>query len=217
MTAACRADVDRWSAHHQALALAKTGADPSHAGLCRASLAWLLAAQGPLLRTQVWQHLGRPMPAELDRLEYGQLREAMYPNRQVATVYRILFGIYTGIVPNGIGALGLEDVDWAGDTEVLLMYVKGRTAPESLHLPRRATQLLERWLVLSDPLRRFASAEQRTALWLWSTNHRVAGPAVATMPMSNYNNPAQDWAAARGLHDDHGEPFPIDSRRIRVT
>lgn len=41
---------------------------------------------------------------------------------------RLRSGIYSGIVPDGIADLVTGDVDWAGDSTVLLSYVKGRTA-----------------------------------------------------------------------------------------
>jgi hypothetical protein len=39
-----------------------------------------------------------------------------------------------------------DDIEWAGDEKVLLNYVKGRTAAESLALSRKATRLGEQWL-----------------------------------------------------------------------
>ena len=67
--------------------------------------------------------------------------------------YRLLFGIYSGIVPDGIADLVTGDIDWAGDSTILLSYVKGRTAAESLNLPRPAVRLLEQWLAHSALLR----------------------------------------------------------------
>jgi hypothetical protein len=46
-----------------------------------------------------------------------------------------MFGIYSGIVPDGIDDLLVEDIDWPGDATILLSYVKGRTAAESLGTP----------------------------------------------------------------------------------
>jgi hypothetical protein len=51
------------------------------------------------------------------------------------------FGIYSGIVPDGIADLGVEDVDWAGDSTILLSYVKGRAAAESMNPPSRPLPL----------------------------------------------------------------------------
>ena len=45
--------------------------------------------------------------------------------------YRLLFGVYSGIVPDGIDDLATGDIDWAGDATILLSYVKGRTPPRA--------------------------------------------------------------------------------------
>ena len=69
-------------------------------------------------------------------------------------------------MPDGIDDLVTDDVDWAGDATILLSYVKGRTAAESLNLPRQAVRLLEQWLAHSALLRSFAGRPQRSRLWL---------------------------------------------------
>ena len=55
----------------------------------------------------------------------------MFPHLEVVIAYRLLFGIYSGIVPDGIADLEVGDIDWAGDSTVLLSYIKRRTAAES--------------------------------------------------------------------------------------
>ena len=65
---------------------------------------------------------------------------------EVTAAYRLLLGMYSGIVPDGIADLGVGDIHWAGDATVLLGYVKRRTAAESVTLPRKAVRLLEQWL-----------------------------------------------------------------------
>ena len=59
----------------------------------------------------------------------------LFPHLDALIAYRLLFGIYSGIVPDGIADLVTGDIDWAGDSTILLSYVKGRTAAESLNLP----------------------------------------------------------------------------------
>ena len=90
--------------------------------------------------------------------------QAVFPHLDVLIAYRLLFGIYSGIVPDGIADLVIDDIDWAGDSTILLSYVKGRTAAESLNLPRPAVRLLEQWLAHS------AAAAQL---------HRAAGHAAS--------------------------------------
>jgi hypothetical protein len=50
------------------------------------------------------------------------------------------FGIYSGIVPGGIDDLVTDDIDWAGDSTILLSYVKGRTATS---IERRSARFAE--------------------------------------------------------------------------
>lgn len=42
----------------------------------------------------------------------------------VTLAYRLLFGIYSGIVPDGIDDFGVGNIDWAGDASILLSYVR---------------------------------------------------------------------------------------------
>jgi hypothetical protein len=65
----------------------------------------------------------------------------LFPHLSVVIAYRLLFGVYSGIVPDGIDDLAVDDIDWAGDATILLSYVKGRTAAESLTLPKKAVRL----------------------------------------------------------------------------
>ena len=39
----------------------------------------------------------------------------LFPHLDVAIAYRLLFGVYSGIVPDGIDDLATGDIDWAGD------------------------------------------------------------------------------------------------------
>ena len=55
----------------------------------------------------------------------------LFPHLDVTAAYLLLFGVYSGIVPDGIDDLTTGDIDWAGDASVLLSYVKRRTAAES--------------------------------------------------------------------------------------
>ena len=80
----------------------------------------------------------------------------LFPPQDVVISYRLLFGVYSGIVPDGIEDLATGDIDWAGDASVLLSHVKRRTAAESLNLPRRAVRLLEQSLAHSALLRSLA-------------------------------------------------------------
>src|SRR5207245_3605293 len=90
----------------------------------------------------------------------------LFPHLDVTVACVVLFGVYSGIVPDGIADLGVTGVDWAGDATILLSYVKGRTGAESLNLPRRAVRLLGQWLDHSQLLRGFLPAGQAGQLWI---------------------------------------------------
>jgi hypothetical protein len=59
---------------------------------------------------------------------------ALFVDTSITLAYPTLFGTYSGIVPDGIESLGVEDLDWAGDSTILLRYLKGRTSTERLTL-----------------------------------------------------------------------------------
>ena len=113
----------------------------------------------------------------------------------MVVAYRLLLGVYTGIVPDGIAGLGVSDIDWAGDAAVLLSYVKGRTAAESLTLPRRAVRLLEQWLEHSAPLRDHAPSglrDSRGSTTLTAATGRRTGTPCRT------HRPRNDGAGTTG-------------------
>jgi hypothetical protein len=156
---ACRHDVDEaFARHRQALRSAARGRDPRDGGWIVDNQRWLLMRLGPLSDRQAGEYIGR---TENWVSKHGGIRAAsneLFPTASLVVAYRILLGVYTGIVPDGVASLGIGDIDWAGDASVLLSYVKGRTAAESRTLPRRAARLLEQWLEHSaarpDPLLR---------------------------------------------------------------
>jgi hypothetical protein len=49
----------------------------------------------------------------------------------VTVAYLLGFGICSGVVPDGIGDVVVDDIDWAGDASILLSYIKGRTGAEA--------------------------------------------------------------------------------------
>jgi hypothetical protein len=203
---ACRDDVgEAFARHRKAVKLAARGQDPRDGGWTPANKRWLLARAGPLSDVQAGEYTGRSATWVARR--GGGIRaasEELFPSVNVVIAYRLLLGIYTGIVPDGIAGLGIGDIDWAGDASVLLAYVKGRTAAESRTLPRRAVRLLEQWLEHSAQVREHAPAELRGSLWLY---YSYSGPArwQTTAGVSSQ----QLWAARHGLS--------VDRRRIRTT
>jgi hypothetical protein len=128
LTVACAAVADdSYAAHKRALAAAARGRHPSEGGWSRDNVSWLLARAGP------GRHCGVRCPAgcsdQIVRSRGGFFEAStdLFPFLDVVIAYRLLFGVYSGIVPDGIEDLATGDIDWAGDATILLSYVKGRT------------------------------------------------------------------------------------------
>ncbi|MEV1172126.1 hypothetical protein [Nonomuraea sp. NPDC049784] len=205
------------------LELAKSGGDPRggdrRAGVVAEDLAHLLMGQGPLLRDDLAAYLGRPASWVTDTgtsARLAELRESLFPSKDIVFAFKVLFGAYSGIVPDGIAALGVGDIDWAGDGAILLDYVKRRTGPESVRLPKGAVRLLERWLDHSAPARLFAGDELRNELWLVTVGAGTgAGQLIRRMGRKAGYSGA--WVSRHGLKADDGSAFPLHSARIRTT
>jgi hypothetical protein len=202
----CRQVVDQaFTAHRRALRAAARGQDPRTGEWNADNQRWLLMRLGPCSDRQVGEYLGRPTGSSVSKR--GGIRTAsdeLFPDVNVVIAYRLLLGIYTGIVPDGIAGLGIDDIDWAGDATVLLSYIKRRTAAESLTLSRRAVRLLEQWLEHSAVTRDHAPEHLRGGLWLY---YAYSGPSrwQTTTGVSSHHK----WARSYGLS--------VDRRRIRTT
>ncbi|MEV6651835.1 hypothetical protein [Streptomyces sp. NPDC051219] len=219
----CRAVVnDSWGRHRRALALAARGAEPSTgADHSPQDIAWLLLRDGPFPDRPVYRAETRDTKStQWDlRRAVRQVRSDLFPHPVVQVAYSVLFGMYCGVVPDGIDDLKLDGLEWTGDTAMLITYIKGRTARESSHLPARAVRLLERWLEYSAPLRSLADDELRGQLWIsyspkWFTTSGGFSPIVGPPPGTNRH---RDLVKQVGLVDDAGNPFVIHRGRIRAT
>ena len=104
---------------------------------------------------------------------------------------------------------------WAGDSVILLSYVKGRTAAESLNLPRRAVRLLEQWLSHSALLRSHASPECRGDLWL--RLNKPGGTRIWDRGGAAGRVAVQRWIERHGVTSDDGGPLKVHRSRIRTT
>lgn len=209
----CRTLVDEaFAAHQAALVAAERAQDPAKDGWTLDNGRWLLARLGPVTRQTILLHMGVSHHAVRGR-GLQRVQQELFPQPAVVIAYQLLFGAYSGIVPDGIDSLGLVDIDWAGDQSVLLSYVKGRTARESLNLPKKAVRLLEQWLAHSALLREFAPAEARTTLWL-RFRPNTSG-AVETVRITDPSIRA--WVRRHGLNSDSGEPLAVHRQRIRTT
>ncbi len=211
----CRTIVDEsYGAHQQALAAAERGQHPRIGGWTPENLRWLLARLGPMSSTDFGAEVGCTKAAVQQRGGFCQASGEMFPTNDTLIAYRLLFGAYSGIVPDGIDDLGVDDIDWAGDATILLSYLKRRTAAESLTLPRRAVRLLGQWLSHSALLRSFADEQQRHRLWLGLSQ---PGHYVIGIGSSSARTSIQRWVLRYGVKNDDGGALKIHRSRIRTT
>ena len=213
LAAACAAVADAaFAAHKEALAAAARGNQPGKDRWSRENIAWLLARTGPVGAARLGQLAGCSPGVARRKSGFQDVSADLFPTLDTVIAYRLLFGIYSGIVPDGIADLTASDIDWAGDASVLLSYVKRRTAAESLNLPRRAVRLLEQWLGHSALLRSHAGSGDRERLWL-GTSH-----SGGDMLIKNVNRVAiQRWVLRHNVTSDDGGPLKIHRSRIRTT
>ncbi|MGH9062486.1 MAG: hypothetical protein ACRD0L_00625 [Acidimicrobiales bacterium] len=211
---ACTATIEESNASHQkALAAAARGQDPATGDWSSDNLAWLLAHAGPSTVAGLGAHVGISVQTARKRGGFAEASRGLFPHLDVTVAYLLAFGIHSGIVPDGIADLVLDDIDWAGDASILLGYVKGRTGPENLTLPHRAVRLLEQWLSHSGLLRSFLPPPQGRQLWLGV--ERVGSSSVSAGPV--HRDVIRRWAARHQLTGDDGRPIKIHRHRIRTT
>ncbi|MFF4644392.1 hypothetical protein [Streptomyces sp. NPDC001389] len=217
LTEVCRTAVKKsYAAHRLAVRTAEAGRDPRAGGWTDANLSWLYARLGPVEAASfaTWSS-AHPSGLPKVRFPWRPTWEAakLFPTVKTMLGYRLLFGVYTGIVPDGLDDLGLGDVDWAGDRTILLNYVKGRTAEESRTLTTRATRLLQQWTEHSSLSRQFAPPELRDALWV-RYDPQGRGPWI-TVPATVTT--IRQWVVDQGLVGDDGKPLALNMHRIRTT
>ncbi|MBF6216358.1 hypothetical protein IU469_30890 [Nocardia puris] len=219
---ACRAIIKgSFAEHRAALAAAGRGRDPRAHGWSLDNLCWLLVQDGPVTWTDFRAEHGRSA-AQACTTWLPAARTALFVDTNPTLAYLLLLGCVVGIVPDGLDALGIEDLDWAGDATVLLDYLKGRAGSESVTLTRRAVRLLEQWLTHSALTRARAPEPERNRLWTRYVPGRYG--QVITEPVNTMQ--VLEWAqrdhpalaeAGIALVGDDGAPLRIDRRRIRTT
>jgi hypothetical protein len=210
----CRRIVDdAYAAHRQALLGAARGCHPDADSWTTQNLLWLVSRTGPVSSVGFGRLVGHSDALVRRRGGLYEATTRLFPHLDVVIAYRLLFGVYSGIVPDGIDDLMVGDIDWAGDATIVLSYVKGRTAAESLTLPRRAIRLLEQWLSHSALLRSFTDAQTGRYLWLWikqlgNTQVSTGAPDSAAI---------RRWVERHGVMGEDGALLKIHRSRIRTT
>lgn len=207
---------DSYAENRRALAAAQQGQRPSLDTWAYEDVCWLLAELGPTVTNESVSSLYGVCAATIAYRRGGvvPIRRALFPQTPTVIAYMLLFGSYTGIVPDGIAGLGVEDLDWTGDSEILLSYVKGRTSAESAVLDKRAVRLLEQWLRHSELLRQFAPAERRGDLWIRYQQGQFGHQFLAGA--ADYAS-LRKWVRERGLANDDGSALKLHRHRIRTT
>jgi len=216
LTRTCRSVVDdAFARHRAALAAAERGRHPRRHGWTPENLRWLLARTGPVGIVAFGEHLGCSENVVRQRGGVLEASRDLFPDLGTVIAYKLLFGIYSGVVPDGIDDLVADDIDWAGDSTILLSYVKGRTAAESLNLPRHAVRLLEQWLAHSALLRSHVDAPTRRHLWVRLS--KPGGMEVSAKSGGAGRVAIQRWVTDHHLIDADGRPLKIHRSRIRTT
>jgi hypothetical protein len=215
LTDLCRSLVDdSYAGHRRALAAIPQARHPNEGGWTWENFCWLIARLGPLGTPQVARAMGKSYEVFRKRgasVFYRALQD-VFPHLDTVIGYRLLFGIYSGIVPDGIADLGVDDIDWAGDSTILLSYVKRRTAAETMNLPRPAVRLLEQWLAHSALLRGLVAPEHRDRLWLG-----LSQPGNPHLIRTVDRVAIRRWVLRHGLTGADGKPLRIQRARIRTT
>jgi hypothetical protein len=215
LTDVCRSLVDEsYAAHRRALAAIRQGCHPDEGGWTWENFCWLMARLGPLSTPEVARAVGKSHKVFRKRgaAVFYRAVQDVFPHLDIVIAYRLLFGICSGIVPDGIADLGVDDIDWAGDSTILLSYVKRRTAAESLNLPRPAVRLLEQWLAHSALLRSLVPPVHRDRLWLG-----LSRPGNSHLIRTVDRVAIQRWVLGHGLTGADGQPLRIQRARIRTT
>jgi hypothetical protein len=205
---------DAYGEHLRARTEAAHGQDPREGDWREENLGWLMCRDGPMSEQMFADYVGvglRP-PQVRDSCRLPQVRAALFPSGDVAFAYRLLFGAYTGVVPDGIDDLGLGDVEWVGDTTVLLSYLKGRTAAESMTIGRKAVRLLEQWLDHCALLRRFTELPWGQALWIRAGRPDIHLPRAGRF--AHWTKTA--WVRRNAVLADDGTPLVLHLHRIRA-
>jgi hypothetical protein len=204
-----------YRAHKQALEAVERGRDPSAHGPSPDNLAWFVRHTGPIPPAALFDRLGPHAGSLATRHEVVAIRRALYPDGQVAFAYQLLLAMRTGIVPDGIDGLTMDDITRTSETSILLSYTKGRTGGEILNLARDAVRLVDRWFVHSAPLRTHAGvlADQ---LWIYEvgTGASVTG-VISARPRSQHHR--RTLVAHAGLFGDDRQPLAIHGGRVRAT
>jgi hypothetical protein len=218
---ACRASIlaveDRVA---QAQAEASTGGvyGPETAS-SRADLLCTLEQEGPLSLDDVGRRLGRSMyyyHSIEDAPRPSRLARQLWPTAVDLVAYRTLLGLETGIVPEGIANLRVNDLQRVGPREVIISWEKQRGGGRESDRFAGAGEwspgrIFERAVEVTSGPRRFAARGDPAFLWI------ALDPSKPRMYRMTHGMEAKyRWLASTGLASPEA-PFELDGRRLRKT
>jgi hypothetical protein len=100
-----------FAAHRETLAAAALGSQPGRGQWSGENIAWLLARTGPVRPARLAQLTGCSSGVAQRQSGYQEVSAGLFPTLDTVIAYRLLFGIYSGIVPDGIEDLAVGDLD----------------------------------------------------------------------------------------------------------
>jgi hypothetical protein len=218
---ACRASitaVEHRVAHARAEA-ATGGPYTAATATSRAHLLWTLDRAGPLELEEVGRRLGRsmyyyhaipqaPLPSAASR--------SLWPDAEDLVPYRTLLGLETGIVPEGVVNLRVDDFQRVSGREVVIGWEKLRGGGRESDRFGGAGEwspgrIFERAVEITSGPRRFAARDDKAFLWL-----ALDAGKSRMYRLGRATKAVHRWLESAGLSTPEA-PFKLDGRRLRKT
>ena len=185
----------------------------------RAHLLWTLDQEGPLCLEEVGQRLGRSMyyyQSIDDAQRPSRLARTLWPSAVDLVPYRTLFGLETGIVPEGIANLRVDDLQRVNRREVIIRWEKqrggGRESDRFGGVGEWSPgRIFERAVEITAGPRRFAGRDEKPFLWIAIDAGKSRMYRIAHGMEAKYR-----WLESTGLSTPE-TPFELDWRRLRKT
>lgn len=185
----------------------------------RADLLWTLVREGPLSLYEVGRRLGRSMyyyHSIGDAPRPSRLARELWPSALDLVAYRTLLCLETGIVPEGVASLRVDDLQRVSAREVIISWEKQRGGGREADRFGGAGdwspgRIFERAVQITAGARRFASSDDRAFLWVAAGTNRPRIYRMTHAMEAKYR-----WLAATGLEGTEAR-FELDGRRLRKT
>lgn len=186
----------------------------------RAHLLWTLDKEGPLSLEEVCGRLGlaRHYPTLIKNAPaFLETTCELWPSAIDLVPYRVLLGLETGIVPEGIANLRVDDLQRLSPREVIISWEKQRGGGRESDRFGGAGEwspghIFERAVEITGGLRRFASKNDKPFLWI-----AIDARKARIFRLRRLGRHAiSGWLESSGLRTSE-VPFELDGRRLRKT